>query len=263
MSKEDILAGYLNTIYYGHGAYGIQAASKEYFDVDAKKLTVPQAAFLATVVNNPSMYDPSEKDNRARILESLSLCPALHGRDGQHHAGGSSARTQRSCRSSPRHAANQRYGGPKGFLLKMVERELGAAGFDSSQISGGGLKITTTFDKDAQARGRRVGAEVHQAVRPGRRAVRRPELHAAIASVDVNTGEVLALYGGPDYVKNSRNWATTPRPTASTFKTYALAAGLKDGYSLSTRSMAIPGPRRATDTRYATSSATSTAARST
>ena len=50
----------------------------------------------------------------------------------------------------PKVAANQRYGGPKGFLLKMVERELGAAGFDSSQISGGGLKITTTFDKDAQ-----------------------------------------------------------------------------------------------------------------
>ena len=43
---------------------------------------------------------------------------------------------------------------------------------------------------------------------------------------------MLALYGGPDYVKNSRNWATTPRPTASTFKTYALAAGLKDGFSL-------------------------------
>ena len=60
-------------------------------------------------------------------------------------------------------------------------------------------------------------------------------LHAAVASVDVDTGEVLALYGGPDYVKNSRNWATTPRPTASTFKTYALAAGLEDGYSLYSR----------------------------
>ena len=47
-----------------------------------------------------------------------------------------------------------------------------------------------------------------------------------------STGEVIALYGGPDFVKNSRNWATTPRPTASTFKAYALAAGLKDGYSL-------------------------------
>ena len=89
------------------------------------------------------------------------------------------------------------------------------------------------------------------------------KLHAAIASVDVNSGEVLALYGGPDYVKNSRNWATTPRPTASTFKTYALAAGLKDGFSLRNtfngNTWTPPGDR----SRYATNSATSTAARST
>ena len=68
MSKEEILAGYLNTIYFGHGAYGLQAASKEYFGIDAKKLTVPQAAFLATVVNNPSMYDPRDDDDHSRIL---------------------------------------------------------------------------------------------------------------------------------------------------------------------------------------------------
>jgi membrane peptidoglycan carboxypeptidase len=134
----------------------------------------------------------------------------------------------------PKVPANQRYGGPKGFLMKMVERELGAAGFDSSQISGGGLKIITTFDKDAQQ------AAVESAqnyTKQSARAVGRKssKLHAAIASVDVNSGEVIALYGGPDFVKNSRNWATTPRPTASTFKTYALAAGLKDGYSLLNR----------------------------
>ena len=69
MSKEQILEGYLNTIYFGHGAYGIQAASKAYFDVDAKKLTVPQAAVLATVVNNPSLYDPSDEDNIPRLIE--------------------------------------------------------------------------------------------------------------------------------------------------------------------------------------------------
>ena len=126
---------------------------------------------------------------------------------------------------------NERYGGPKGFLLKMVERELGAAGFASSQISGGGLKITTTFDKDAQ------DAAVEAAQRVTKQAAdasgkKAKNLHAAIASVDVSSGDVLALYGGPDYIKNSRNWATTARPTASTFKAYALAAGLKDGYSL-------------------------------
>ena len=58
------------------------------------------------------------------------------------------------------------------------------------------------------------------------------DLHAGLASVDVATGGVLALYGGPDFVKDSRNWATTARPTGSTFKPYALGAGLSQGFTL-------------------------------
>jgi membrane peptidoglycan carboxypeptidase len=230
MTKEEILAGYLNTIYYGHGAYGVQAASKEYFDTDAKRLTVPQAAFLATVVNNPSMYDPSDKDDRDRILSRYRY--VLHSMvEMGYITPVQEAEFAQKLPKFPKTRANQRYGGPKGFLMKMVERELGAAGFDSSMISGGGLKIITTFDKGAQQAAVESAQKfTKQAARAaGRKA---SKLHAALASVDVNSGEVLALYGGPDFVKNSRNWATTPRPTASTFKTYALAAGLKDGYSL-------------------------------
>ena len=230
MTKEEILAGYLNTIYFGHGAYGVQAASKEYFDIDAKKLTVPQAAFLATVVNNPNMYDPSDDENDSRILSRYRY--VLHSMAEM----GNITPVQEAAfaKKLPKFAktpANQRYGGPKGFLMKMVERELGAAGFDSSQISGGGLKITTTFDEDAQQAA--VDAAQKFTKQSARAAGQKAsKLHAALASVDVNSGEVIALYGGPDFVKNSRNWATTPRPTASTFKTYALAAGLKDGFSL-------------------------------
>ena len=230
MSKEDILAGYLNTIYFGHGAYGVQAASKEYFDIDAKKLSVPQAAFLATVVNNPSLYDPEDTDNHARILSRYRY--VLHSMAEMGNITPvQEAKYAQKLPKFPKVPANRRYGGPKGFLLKMVEHELGAAGFDSSQISGGGLKITTTFDKGAQ----QAAVEAAQKyTKQSARAVGRKSssLHAALASVDVNNGEVIALYGGPDFVKNSRNWATTPRPTASTFKTYALAAGLKDGFSL-------------------------------
>ena len=233
MSKEDILAGYLNTIYFGHGAYGVQAASKEYFDIAAKRLSVPQAAFLATVVNNPSMYDPEDKDNHARILSRYRY--VINSMAEMNFITPAQATTySQKLPKFPKVPANQRYGGPKGFLMKMVERELGAAGFDSSQISGGGLKIITTFDKDAQ---QAAVESAQKYTKQSARAVGRKssKLHAAIASVDVNSGEVIALYGGPDFVKNSRNWATTPRPTASTFKTYALAAGLKDGYSLLNR----------------------------
>ena len=64
MSKEQILEGYLNTIYFGRGAYGIQAASQAYFDVDAEELTVPQAAVLASVLNNPALLDPGADDGQ-------------------------------------------------------------------------------------------------------------------------------------------------------------------------------------------------------
>ena len=230
LSKEQILEGYLNTIYFGHGAYGVQAASQAYFDIDAKKLSVPQAAVLASVVNNPTYFDPSDEDNHPQLLERYQYVIKSMAETGA-ITPEQAVKYSAKLPKFPDVPINERYGGPKGFLLKMVERELGAAGFDPSQISGGGLKITTTFDKDAQ------DAAVEAAQRVTKQAAdasgkKAKNLHAAIASVDVSSGAVLALYGGPDYIKNSRNWATTARPTASTFKAYALAAGLKDGESL-------------------------------
>ncbi|NVN00590.1 transglycosylase domain-containing protein, partial [Arthrobacter sp. SDTb3-6] len=76
MSKDQILQGYLNLIYFGNGAYGIQAAAKLYFDTDAKDLTLPQAAALAGVVNSPTVYDPvAHPDNvvtrRNQVLSKM------------------------------------------------------------------------------------------------------------------------------------------------------------------------------------------------
>ncbi len=232
-SKEQILEGYLNTIYFGHGAYGIQAASKAYFDKDAKDLTVPQAAFLASVINNPAALDPADEDNLPRlteryryVLQSMADTGAISPEQA--------AKYSAKLPKFPDVPINERYGGPKGFLLKMVERELATANIDASKVRGGGLKIVTTFDKNAQ------DAAVDAAQRYTKQAAdasghKSSKLHAAIASVDVGSGEVIAVYGGPDFVKNSRNWATTARPTASTFKTYAVAAGIKDGFSLLSR----------------------------
>jgi membrane peptidoglycan carboxypeptidase len=233
LTKEQILEGYLNTIYFGHGAYGVQAASRAYFKTTASKLNVPQAAFLAAVVNNPTAYDPDDADNHQRIIDRYRYVIQSMLEMGYLTQPEADKYSQQLPRF-PEVASSDRYGGPKGFLLKMVERELSQAGFESSQISGGGLKIITTFDKKAQ------GAAVAAAQKYTEEAAsaadqKAAKLHAAIASVDVGSGEVIALYGGPDYVKNSRNWATTPRPTASTFKTYAVAAALDNGFSLFSR----------------------------
>ncbi|WP_375430830.1 transglycosylase domain-containing protein [uncultured Friedmanniella sp.] len=255
LSKEQILEGYLNTIYFGHGAYGVQAASRAYFDEDAKDLSVAQAAVLASVINNPTYFDPSDKEGKQHLLDRYRYVVGSMAETGA-ITPAKAAKDSAKLPKFPDVATNERYGGPKGFLLKMVESELAQKGFSSDQISGGGLKITTTFDKDAQNAAVEAAQDyTNQAATAADKKAK--NLHAAIASVEVGTGEVLALYGGPDYVKNSRNWATTARPTASTFKAYALAAGLDDGYSLRSTfhgsSFYLPGDPKVVRNEYSQS----------
>lgn len=232
MPKEQVLEGYLNTIYFGRGAYGIQAASRAYFNVDAKDLTLQQSAALGAILNNPSLYDPSDGEkNVARLTARYAY--VLDGMVQMNTITQAEADAASALPVFPDVPKSSRYGGPKGFLLKMVEAELTAEGFDAATISGGGLQVTTTFDEKAQAAAVASAQKYTQAAATGAKAKQDPaQLHAAIASVAVGTGEVLALYGGPDYVANSRNWGTTDRPAASTFKAYAVVAGLRNGFSL-------------------------------
>ncbi len=232
-SKQEILTDYLNTIYFGRGAYGVQAASRAYFNVDAGKLTISQAAVLASVLNNPSLYDPSGGEkNTKRLLDRYRYVL-----DGMLEMG-KITKTEHDeayaqLPSFPEIPENSRYGGTKGFIMAMVRDELLNQGFTDAQISGGGLQVTTTFDAKLQAQAVKTAQSYTASIAKDAAKKQDPnKLHIAIASVQVGTGEVLAMYGGPDYVKNTRNWAATPRPAASTFKAYAAAAGLRNGYSL-------------------------------
>ena len=232
VSKDKVLEGYLNTIYFGRGAYGIQAASKAYFNVDAKDLSDEQAAVLASVLNNPGAYDPSDgKETRARLLERYQYVVSGMAEMGA-VTPAEAEEYEKALPTFPEIPTSSRYGGSNGFLMKMVEDELPAVtNLTSAQIAGGGYQVTTTFDK-AKQKDAVTAAKTNTKQAAGAVGKKKSNLHAAIASVDVSSGEVLALYGGPDFVKNSRNWATTPRPTGSTFKAFALAAGLENNFSL-------------------------------
>lgn len=233
--KEQILEGYLNTIYFGRGAYGIQAASKAYYNIDAKDLTVPQAAFLATVLNNPGAFDPSDPDNATRIMDRyhyvlngmVEMGKLSPGEAGEYGA---------KLPDFPKIPVSQRYAGPQGYLLRMVEAELQAKGMSQAEVYGGGLKIVTTFDQNTQNAAVKTAEDYTKRItRNAGKGVDANKLHAAIASVDNANGEVVALYGGKDYIADSRNWATTARQTGSTYKPFALAAGLRDGFAITDR----------------------------
>lgn len=233
MPKEKILEGYLNTVYFGRGAYGIEAASQAYFKKSSAKLSLAEATALCAIANSPGNLDPTKGTKQAAdLLERYQY--TLNGllEMGKITASEKAAIYGALPAFLPEDT-DQRMGGQKGFLLTMVRTELLAKGFTDQQIAGGGLKVITTFSQDAQDAAVKVGQEQTLIASNGDKK-KAKTLHAAISSIDNTTGGVIAIYAGnPDFVKNSRNWATTPRETGSTFKPYALAAALREGWTLS------------------------------
>ena len=231
--KEKILEGYLNTIYFGRGAYGIEAAAKSYFLKSASELSLAEAATLAAILNNPAGFNPSGGEkNRERLLGRYQYVLSQMLENG-YITKAEYDSTYQALPEFPEVPVSDRYGGPKGFLISQVEQELKEMDFSDAEVQGGGLKVITTLDKNMQdaavATAQKYTEQAASSAKPKQDA---SKLHAAVASVDTATGGVLAMYGGPDYGQDSRNWSTTPRPAASTFKSFAAAAGLRNGYSL-------------------------------
>ena len=225
-SKNEILQGYLNTIYFGRGAYGIQAAAQAYFDKDVQDLTVKEGAVLASILNSPNNLDPA--NGRATKQELLGRYQYVI--DGMVDMGeldpGEGGQLRERLPRFPRVVENDSLGGQRGYMLEMVKSELRDEGFDEAEIQGGGLRVTTTFTR--------------KAMRASTRAVlaNRPKglkgLHVATASIDPRNGALRGFFAGQDYLRSNggTNWAVAGGAPGSSFKPFALTAGLRDGYSL-------------------------------
>lgn len=225
-SKNEILEGYLNTIYFGNGAYGVETAAQTYFKKNASELTIPESAALATIINNPSAFDPYSDGGADRmmgryqyVLDGMALEGAISRTDAEKY--------KAELPEFKPLSKENRFGGWRGHLLRMVEIELKEQGFTDAQINGGGLKVITTFDKKAQE----AAVEAVESVRPADK----PELNIGLASVEPGTGATRALYGGNDFIKSQLNWATLGTQPGSTMKVFAVHAALQNGYSLKTK----------------------------
>jgi membrane peptidoglycan carboxypeptidase len=224
--KSKTLEGYMNTVYFGEGAYGISAAGDAYFrKPDPNTLSVPESALLATVLNNPTLFDVTDPDPRTqkRIIDRYRYVL-----DGMQQMGTISPALEKQYanRLPPLNMKKKssRYGGPNGFLLDMARKELGKLGFDEDAITGGGLKVTTTFNYQQQKKILLAAKNEKPKKSDG--------LHIGMAAVQPGTGQLLAMYGGPDFLKSQINWATTKARPGSSFKPFALAAALEDGKSI-------------------------------
>jgi membrane peptidoglycan carboxypeptidase len=228
-SKDEILQDYLNAIYFGRGAYGVQAASTAYFGTTVSKLNVSQAAFLAGIINGPELYDPTDgpaSEARARqrwqyVIDGMVSEGWLSSQDA---ADASFPKVQPTGKQVNT-LRNQ-----NGYLMRMVSTELEQRyRYTQRDIETGGLKIVTTFNK-------RMITDAVDAVNKTLPKKRPKGLQVAVASIDPTTGAVRAIYGGSNYLVRNRNAATQDVAQAgSTFKPFALVAALEDGVGLKSR----------------------------
>lgn len=221
-TKEQILENYLNTIYFGRGAYGIEAAANTYFGVAAKDLTAQQGAVLAVLIRSPSSYDPAQNAEGAQDRWGLVL-------DAMVEEGWlSSQERQASTYPAVREYVGSSLGipsGSEGLIVQRALNELRGKGYTDQQLYAGGLRITTTVEKGWQDIAVQSVTDVMQG---------EPEnLRQSLVSIDPRTGAVRAYYGGPS--GTGTDYAQAQRQPGSSVKPYVLATALEQGISVDAR----------------------------
>ena len=228
-SKEKILTAYLNTVYFGNGAYGVQQASKVYFGHGADSLNPAEAALLAGIPEDPSLWDPVAHPKLARARRNLVLRQL---RDQGYLTAGQYRFWSEQPLPNPediRLPATQSGVAPyfANYVTDQLVRHRG-----THNAYGGNLRVRTTIDLGLQKLAREAIAKVlPPSVGPT----------AALVSLDTHTGAVLAMVGGRNYHRSQFNLATQgERQPGSAFKPFVLAAALKSGIAPSTTLVSQP-----------------------
>jgi penicillin-binding protein 1A len=216
-SKDKILNEYLNIVYFGGGAYGIEAAAQEYFGVRAADLSIDQAALLAGLMKAPSAYSPRRDASAAMSRRDLVLNKMYQ----QHYI--TSAQLQTALAKPLKLAQKAEDDTTKvPYWIEMVREEL-VSRYGSSTVLGGGLRVYTSVDLDLQKQAEdAISSTLNEAGDPA----------AALVCIDVRTGRLLAMVGGENFSKSQFNLATQgKRQPGSAFKPFVLATALSQGVS--------------------------------
>ncbi|MGH3078780.1 MAG: PBP1A family penicillin-binding protein [Gaiellaceae bacterium] len=218
-SKDRILTAYLNTIYFGNGAYGIQQAARTYFKKDASDLTLPESALLAGIPSDPARYDPvtNPRKAEARRRHVLTLMLELSKITAKDFAQADAARMPQPD--------DIRLPGTRGkglYFVNYVKDQL-VEKYGAGRVFGGGLRVTTTIDLALQEKARRAIEKV--LANPDGPA-------AALVAMDPRTGAVRAMFGGRNFRESEFNLAAqAERQPGSAFKPIVLATAMRAGIS--------------------------------
>jgi membrane peptidoglycan carboxypeptidase len=248
-SKDDILSLYLNSIFYGHHAYGAQAAAQVYFGKDAKDLTIGQASFLAGLPQAPSLYDPYTNYQGAKDRQFYVLGQMV--RDGYIKQSDADASIAEDLRPQLKSGNLQAATGPAPHFVEYVLGQLDAQ-YGAAAIRAGGVQVTTSIDLDVQN-------AANTAIQNGVGKLGHGVNNAAMLVTDPKTGQILAMVGSADFnnvgIAGQVNITNTGRQPGSSFKPYVYLTGLNN-HKLDTTTVlkdapgAVPGTVNDFDNRF-------------
>ncbi|WP_019121032.1 transglycosylase domain-containing protein [Brevibacillus massiliensis] len=219
-SKEEILEKYLNQIYYGHSAYGAQAAAQTYFGKDAKELTLAESAMLAAIPKGPTYYSPltnyeNAKQRQKLVLEAMQRDGYITAEQADRAYAEKLVFTTKEERKDPSYAPYFR-----DYIASLVQEKYG---IDGETFRHGGLKIYTTLDLGMQKKAEEAIAKNFSNSNP--------DLQTALIAMEPSTGKIRALVGGRDYAKSQYNRVFSLRQPGSSFKAFLYLAALQQGYT--------------------------------
>ncbi len=228
-TKDEILTAYLNTVFYGNNAYGVEAAAQTYFAKQAKDLTIAESALLAGLPQLPSYYDPYANPEAALARRTQVL-------QAMRETGEITAAQQAKADKAPLDLKRGRIYGKvrESFFVRYVAEELAAdPDFGDVAVRAGGLKIETTLDPRLQAQARAAMKSILRS--PG-------DPDAAIVAIRPKTGEIVAMASTRYFRKDQFDLASQGRrQPGSTFKTFTLATAVEQGIDpRATRYMSAP-----------------------
>ncbi|NQF13404.1 PBP1A family penicillin-binding protein [Brevibacillus sp. HB1.3] len=219
-SKDEILEMYVNQIYYGHSAYGVQAAAQTYFGKDAKDLTVAESAMLAGIPKGPTYYSPFVDLERAKARQKL----ILNAMERDNLLTSKEAEQAYAEPIKLKQRANDKVTEPapyfRDYIATLVKNKYG---IDEEKFIHGGLKIHTTLDPVVQKKAEDIVASVLPK--------NNPNLQVALVAMDPATGYIKAMVGGRDYKVSQFNRVLGKRQPGSSFKPIMYLSALQNGYT--------------------------------
>ena len=228
-SKDKILTEYLNTIYFGNGAYGVEQAARVYFGRSAKRLNLEQAALLAGIPSDPTRYDPKANPRAARERRDVVLqMMADQGVITQAELAAELATPLPKPQDI--RLPGSLAGDEAPYFVNYVKQQL-IDKYGAREVFGGGLKVKTSIDLKLQELARKAIAKWLTDVGP----------EAALVAVEPSSGRVLAMVGGSNFRESQFNLAVQgERQAGSSFKPFVLAAALREGLSTSNTFVSKP-----------------------